>query len=626
MRRGTRAGTLPLVAAESKPSEPDLAGKKEQVSNGIKAHENDNTGQSEEPPRETSPPAVSAPAPVEEGLPTAADHRESSQQESTGGESLPQNSPELRGMSEAALVPLSTTLDSVGDVQRSKSGAESSEDAFDTEQEIALDHPLSNDVLYRTEPVEDVHATEDSTPDFRSSSQEKVEQKGDLPQRASNLEEKLESPDESNLSEENLDENEHRGRTQELGHGDTNDVPVVSPPTRSLFGSWGKTMRNLVSTQSMTTGDGDSTEDKLGHDRKRSMPGAFISEDPSPIPTPSETGLPVESKLPVPQLHDAEEHTGCSDQEASLVAGDGFVAEVAFGDVGEELSIPNLGKDSRFHMSGEEAIPGTMTHGSDQPAKEIPEATPGALAQPIGHSSIPLTHSQEIPELEPSPADDGRQIPSFEDHDADQGYPTEESTKNHSVTTTEQDLILQNETLDSVAEAAPRVRFQHTEDLVQEPSLEGAHTDDWNESQSTSPVAVAAVVEDSQNSNHQDDCPLASPGNSSIREAMVDRPGVVEGNIDHGQPRTLVHKSTESHSADDQHLDQGRLEFAQADPPASLDAGCSLQGYQDSRPSIISPETPSSNETNVRNGHDMSQSSQLDKPCLLYTSPSPRDS
>ena len=541
------------MAAESKPSEPDLAGKKEQVSNDIKAHENDNTDQYEEPPRGISPLAVFAPAPVEEGLRSLENLEETTQQKFIGDESLLQK----LDISEEALVPLSMALDSAVDVQLSKSGAESSEAAFDTEQEISPDLPLSDNVLDGTGSVEDIQAAEDSTQTLRSSTQEKEEQKADLQQRASNLEETLDSTHESTLSEGSLDENEHGGKIQELYTNDTHDVPVVSSPPRSLFGSWGKTMRNLVSNQPRATGDGDSTEDKLSHDRKRSMPGTFASEDPSPTPTPSEASLPGENKLPIPQLHDAakpdwrdtEEHTECLDQEPTLVAEHVAVSKVASGDVGEELGIPNLGKDNRFDMSGEEPIPGTMTHGSDQASNEIPESIPGALAQPIGHSSLTVTHSQETPELETSPAD-GQRISSLEDHDVDQGYLNEESTKKYSVTAGEQDLFLQNETLDSVAEAAPRLRSQHTEESLHQPSLE-----------------------------------------------------------------------VQSNSADDQPLDEVRREYAQVDPPTSSDAGYLLQEYQDTRPSSVSTEiTTILDEKDVSHDDDMPQPAQLYNPALVLAS------
>ncbi len=114
-----------------------------------------------------------------------------------------------------------------------------------------------------------------------------------------------------------LDETRRRSASQ--GPGDTDpdttnvsdadwtgpQSPESSLPAKSLFGSWGRTMRSLVGAHSGSNGSGGPDERDFDHDGKQLMPGTFASEDPTPTPTPSEANMPMGESEGISEPSDA---------------------------------------------------------------------------------------------------------------------------------------------------------------------------------------------------------------------------------------------------------------------------------------------------------------------------------
>lgn len=293
-----------------------------------------------------------------------------------------------------------------------------------------------------------------------------------------------------------------------------------TPEPKSLFGSWGKTMRSLVSSQPSSTrtalpddqGHPPGLPD-LDHDRSVSAPGSYPTEEEptvtgpspelqtSPEVSPGETlgekaieqgRADVGIEMDASEIgngndiagHDVDATLDTGDQEAFVEDGDlpakddhhvtpvtekHEEVEEAICSADETLSEKSTiseetaHRERSFGMSGNEAIPGTMTHGSADSGSDIVEPIPGTMT----HRNDFPTLAQEMSSRATDHADpgycsaDGHSIEAFaparETVDVQElvGSPTTHSSS-HGLSIEGLPGSLACETLDSMAEASPR--------------------------------------------------------------------------------------------------------------------------------------------------------------------------
>ncbi|KAK1765921.1 hypothetical protein QBC33DRAFT_516339 [Phialemonium atrogriseum] len=345
-----------------------------------------------------------------------------------------------------------------------------------------------------------------------------------------------------------------------------------TPEPKSLFGSWGKTMRSLVSSQpsssrtALPDGQGHPPGvPDLDHDRSVSAPGSYPTEEEptvtGPIPelqtspevSPAETlgekaieqgRADVDIEMDASEIGNGNDIAGqavdatlaTGDQEAFVEDGDLPVkddhhvtpvtekheeVEEAICSADETLSEKSTiseetaRQERLFGMSGNEAIPGTMTHGSADSGSDIVEPIPGTMT----HRNDFPTLAQEIPSRATDHADprycsaDGHSneafAPARETVDVQElvGSPTTHSLS-HGVSIEDLPGSLACETLDSMAEASPRFP-EKVEHMFAEPSEPAGHL-------------ISAMESDGQPTTNDNKMEVLQPEDLSPAEILIE--------------------------------------------------------------------------------------------------------
>ena len=293
-----------------------------------------------------------------------------------------------------------------------------------------------------------------------------------------------------------------------------------TPQHKSLFGSWGKTMRSLVRSQSdlrnsMPNGGVHPADIfDVDNDRRESTPGSYpveeafasvpespprpdapegevleedsIEQEHEPLPVvkigagtttiandidlhvrelaPGERGVEEEPEHEIAEgsiLSGDEDYQASPDSEED--EGEAITRSANHMIPGEPIATEEIHHhDTQFDMSGNEAIPGTMTHGAATLENEAVEAIPGTMTHgtdsPAFEAGIEHTVPGHLPHQDYGElAEAGKAPGSLPPVD----FPevAEPSLIAHSGDPLPANSLmgsLQGETLDSIAEAAPR--------------------------------------------------------------------------------------------------------------------------------------------------------------------------
>ena len=152
---------------------------------------------------------------------------------------------------------------------------------------------------------------------------------------------------------------------------------------KSLFGSWGKTMRSLVGGHQGSDETATAVDyEQNGGEVQGLTPGSYpVDTDPAVAPTfkpTQQSNSPADNA--VQGVGEEEHHNSYEDPGG---AESDFVAN-----------------ERKIEMSGAGAIPGTMTHGAGDPYEQAVEPIPGTMAHGYGQSELeePIAAPPAIPE------------------------------------------------------------------------------------------------------------------------------------------------------------------------------------------------------------------------------------